>query len=228
VTDLETCRRCRGTGVGPDPDGEDRESLTADGPVGTLVILLLDWITPKILALRFPKLRARCRYCRGAGSRAATERGRYGACRAGGRVTSYHVPNLTNRRDAEADHCRGSFDRFSLPHRRERDLLEYRRGIRQPSHRRPLRERICSGRCAHEHCRRIFSYSRARPLRRVSTCERAAPEAISFEVRFPLQRARRPGIDDTERTTRALRGIVGKRMTDRSTYGRVPTKDASA
>ena len=66
MTDLETCRRCRGTGVGPDPDGEDRESLTADGPVGTLVTLLLDWITPKILALRFPKLRARCRYCRGA------------------------------------------------------------------------------------------------------------------------------------------------------------------
>ena len=67
MSNLETCPRCGGTGVDPDPDGGDRQSPTADGLVGTLVALFLDWITRKTLALFFPKFHARCRYCRGAG-----------------------------------------------------------------------------------------------------------------------------------------------------------------
>jgi transposase-like protein len=36
------------------------------------------------------------------------------------------------------------------------------------------------------------------------------------------------GVDDTERTTRALRGIVGKRLTYRSAYGEASSTDAEA
>jgi len=66
-SDLETCPRCGGTGVDPDPDEGYRQSPTADGLVGTLVALFLDWIMRKTLAVLFPKFHARCRYCRGAG-----------------------------------------------------------------------------------------------------------------------------------------------------------------
>jgi hypothetical protein len=67
--DLETCPRCGGTGVDPDPDGADSQSQNpfADGFVAMLFASLFDWIMRKILPLLFPKLHARCRYCRGAG-----------------------------------------------------------------------------------------------------------------------------------------------------------------
>jgi hypothetical protein len=68
VSDRETCPRCGGTRVDPDPDGDGRwESSGAAGLAGALIAPLLDWIVRKTLALFFPKLHARCRYCRGAG-----------------------------------------------------------------------------------------------------------------------------------------------------------------
>ena len=47
-----------------------------------------------------------------------------------------------------------------------------------------------------------------------------------FDFRYNERVAR--GIDDAERTTLALRGIVGKRLTYRSAYGTVAGKDATA
>jgi hypothetical protein len=64
---LETCPRCEGTGVDPDPDGGSRQSYTSDGVAGVVIGLSIDWIMRKTLALLFPKLHARCRLCRGAG-----------------------------------------------------------------------------------------------------------------------------------------------------------------
>jgi hypothetical protein len=68
VSDLETCPRCGGTGIDPDPDGGSQwGSASGGGLADALLAPLLDWITRKTLALLFPKLHARCRYCRGAG-----------------------------------------------------------------------------------------------------------------------------------------------------------------
>ena len=69
VNDLETCLRCGGTGVDPDPDAGSQwgSSASGGGLADALLAPLLDWITRKTLALLFPKLHARCRYCRGAG-----------------------------------------------------------------------------------------------------------------------------------------------------------------
>jgi hypothetical protein len=66
-SDMETCPRCEGTGVDPDPDGGYRQSSGANGLADAIITPLLDWILRKTLALFFPKFHARCRYCRGAG-----------------------------------------------------------------------------------------------------------------------------------------------------------------
>jgi hypothetical protein len=76
VNDLEICPRCGGTGVDPDPDGDRQSQSSASGSLAdVLVAPLLDWITWKIIALFFPKLHARCRYCRGAGKIPKEEQG---------------------------------------------------------------------------------------------------------------------------------------------------------
>jgi hypothetical protein len=74
VLALETCPRCGGTGVDPDSDGGSQWGSSASGSggladalFGALLAPLLEWIMRKTLALLFPKLHARCRYCRGAG-----------------------------------------------------------------------------------------------------------------------------------------------------------------
>ena len=83
VNDLETCPRCGGTGVDPDPDGRSQWESSASGGGGladalftALLAPLLEWITRKTLALFFPKLHARCRYCRGAGGVPKEQNGR--------------------------------------------------------------------------------------------------------------------------------------------------------
>ena len=65
----ETCPRCGGTGIDPDPDAPNQWASppSGGGLTDALLTPLLDWLMRKILALLFPKLHARCRYCRGAG-----------------------------------------------------------------------------------------------------------------------------------------------------------------
>jgi hypothetical protein len=62
---LETCPRCGGTGVDPDPDGGSQWGSSASGSggladalFGALLAPLLEWIMRKTLALLFPKLHA--------------------------------------------------------------------------------------------------------------------------------------------------------------------------
>jgi hypothetical protein len=70
----ETCPRCGGTGVDPNPDAANQWASPASGGglADALLAPLLDWLMRKTLALFFPKLHARCRYCRGAGRVPAT------------------------------------------------------------------------------------------------------------------------------------------------------------
>jgi hypothetical protein len=69
-SELETCPRCGGTGVDPDPDAPSQWAAPASsggGLTDALLTPLFDWILRKTLALFFPKFHARCRYCRGEG-----------------------------------------------------------------------------------------------------------------------------------------------------------------
>ena len=72
---------------------------------------------------------------------------------------------------------------------------------------------------AHQHHRRLFLDPQARYLWRVPARERASPEALPCQFDFRYNERIALGIDDTERTIRALQGIVGKRLTYRGPDG---------
>jgi hypothetical protein len=52
----------------------------------------------------------------------------------------------------------------------------------------------------------------ARDFWDITSCQPATFETISGRIRFPLQERSALGIEDEERTTKALSGIVGKRL----------------
>ena len=68
-SDLQSCPRCGGTGIDPNPDGRSEDNWQWQYPIGeyTLFAAVVDWIGRKILGGLFSKTNARCRLCRGQG-----------------------------------------------------------------------------------------------------------------------------------------------------------------
>lgn len=67
-SDLQPCPRCGGTGIDPDPSGQNfspERYMSTTNAGGVLSQLVSDWIGHKILGALFPKFNARCRLCRG-------------------------------------------------------------------------------------------------------------------------------------------------------------------
>jgi hypothetical protein len=78
-------------------------------------------------------------------------------------------------------------------------------------------EAVHLGFCPDDAVERLLLDFQARYDRRLPTLRRATPASLPRRVRFPLFERVRLGIDDTERTRRAIAGAEGKRLTYRRT-----------
>ena len=65
---------------------------------------------------------------------------------------------------------------------------------------------------------RACSRLQARHARRLPALRREAPAPLPCRVRFPVQCPRALGVNDAQRAELALHGVVGKRLTYRTTY----------
>jgi hypothetical protein len=56
-SDLQSCPRCGGTGIDPNPDGRSEDNWQWQYPIGeyTLFAAVVDWIGRKILGVLFSK-----------------------------------------------------------------------------------------------------------------------------------------------------------------------------